>query len=462
MLRRNQEGLKIANIFTDLLLFILSCTLSRGMRFDLLDGKENLTAPPWAAFLLMALFSLISVFCLYLSNIYAPQRLRKAGSNTFRILISNGFCALVLLSILFIFKIIDMSRLAVGINWLISSILISVKHILLHVLLHHMRIRGHNLRHYIIIGNGQLAHEYIQNVKDNPFTGIVVDGYISAVEKPELGECLGIYEDLERILTAQDYDGLVVALEPHEIRFLKGIMDTADKVGIQIDLIPFYNDFYPTNPTFEQIGSTKLIDLRSTPLNKTGNSLLKRTVDIFFSLVILITLSPLLVITAVGVKLSSPGPVIFKQERIGKNKKIFTMYKFRSMRITGTEETGWSQDTDPRKTKFGSLIRKLSIDELPQFWNVLKGDMSIIGPRPEIPFHVDHFKEEIPRYLVRQQVRPGITGWAQVNGYRGDTDIAERVKLDIWYIENWSPSLDLFIVFKTVFGGLVNSEMISR
>ena len=134
------------------------------------------------------------------------------------------------------------------------------------------------------------------------------------------------------------------------------------------------------------------------------------------------------------------------------------MYKFRSMKVSDTENTAWSTDTDPRRTKFGSLIRKLSIDELPQFWNVLKGDMSLIGPRPEIPFHVDHFKEEIPRYLVRQQVRPGITGWAQVNGYRGDTDIAERVNLDIWYIENWSVSLDLLIAAKTIFGGIINTE----
>ena len=132
--------------------------------------------------------------------------------------------------------------------------------------------------------------------------------------------------------------------------------------------------------------------------------------------------------------------------------------KFRSMRVTGTENTGWSTQDDPRKTKFGSFMRKFSIDELPQMFNVLAGQMSLIGPRPELPFHVNHFKDEIPLYLVRQQVRPGITGWAQVNGLRGDTSIEERVKYDIWYIENWSLSLDIKIVWKTVFGGLVNNE----
>lgn len=138
------------------------------------------------------------------------------------------------------------------------------------------------------------------------------------------------------------------------------------------------------------------------------------------------------------------------------------MYKFRSMRVNTGEQTGWSTDADPRKTRFGSLIRKLSLDELPQFFNVLKGDMSLVGPRPEVPYHVEHFKEEIPRYLVRQQVRPGLTGWAQINGLRGDTDIAERIRYDIWYIENWTLALDIKIIFRTVFGGkMINDEKIA-
>ena len=169
--------------------------------------------------------------------------------------------------------------------------------------------------------------------------------------------------------------------------------------------------------------------------------------------------SPIMLATAIGVKLSSPGPIIFKQERIGLNKKPFMMYKFRSMRVNVQQQTGWSTDYDPRKTHFGSFIRKCSLAELPQFFNVLKGDMSLVGPRPEVPYHVEHFKEEIPRYLVRQQVRPGCTGWAQIHGLRGDTDIAERIRYDIWYIENWTVALDIKIIFRTVFGGkMVNDE----
>ena len=159
--------------------------------------------------------------------------------------------------------------------------------------------------------------------------------------------------------------------------------------------------------------------------------------------------------------LSSPGPIIFRQKRVGLNKKPFYMYKFRSMRVNASSDTGWSTNSDPRKTRFGSFIRKFSIDELPQFFNVLKGDMSLVGPRPELPHFVDQFKEEIPLYMVKHQVRPGITGWAQVNGLRGDTSIKERIEHDVYYIENWSILLDIKILFLTLFKGFVNQEKLN-
>jgi lipopolysaccharide/colanic/teichoic acid biosynthesis glycosyltransferase len=163
---------------------------------------------------------------------------------------------------------------------------------------------------------------------------------------------------------------------------------------------------------------------------------------------------------AVGTRLSSPGPVIFRQTRVGYSGKPFTMYKFRSMRVNDAQDTGWSRNEDPRKTKFGSFIRKTSIDELPQFFNVLKGDMSLVGPRPEIPHFVEQFRGEIPQYMMKHQVRPGITGWAQVNGLRGDTSIEERIKYDVYYMERWTFGFDIRILFRTVFGGMVNEEKV--
>ena len=288
-----------------------------------------------------------------------------------------------------------------------------------------------------------------------------MDGYVSKVEKDGLGKCLGSYEELESILQENDIDELVVALEPHEIHFMKYVIGCADKEGVRLSLIPFFNDYFPSNVRIEKLGKSKLIDMRATPLDNILGATLKRVMDIVGSAAGLIILSPLLIVIAMGVKLSSPGPVLFKQDRIGLHKKPFKMLKFRSMRVNDSETTGWSTNKDPRKTLFGSIIRKFSLDELRQLVNVFKGDMSLVGPRPEVPHYVRQFKEDVPLYLVRQQVRPGMTGWAQINGLRGDTSIEERVKYDIWYIENWSLWLDIKILWKTVFGGWMNSEEIA-
>ena len=315
----------------------------------------------------------------------------------------------------------------------------------------------------LVVGCENLATQYINDLKKQNWLGFQVVGYLGQKENVQLGDFLGTYDQLESVLENNFVDELIVALEPHEVGYMKSVLEVADKEGIRISIIPFYNEYIPAHPAIEVVGGTKLINMRSTPLDKIGWAIIKRTMDIVGSIVLIILTSPIMVFTAIGVKLSSPGPVLFKQERVGKDKKTFKMLKFRSMSIVDmkdTKDTGWSINEDPRKTKFGSFIRKCSVDELPQFFNVLKGDMSLIGPRPEVPFHVSHFKEEIPLYLVRQQVRPGITGWAQVNGLRGDTSIEERVKYDIWYIENWSLALDILIIWKTVFGGMINDEKV--
>ena len=184
----------------------------------------------------------------------------------------------------------------------------------------------------------------------------------------------------------------------------------------------------------------------------------KRAFDIVAAIVVGLVLLLFMPIIAAAIKLDSKGPVLFKQERVGKERKVFTMYKFRSMRVNSQADTAWSRDRDSRITPFGALIRKFSLDELPQFFNVLKGEMSVVGPRPELPYFVEQYKDNVPLYMVKHQVKPGITGWAQVNGYRGDTSIEKRIEHDIWYIENWSMYLDVKIIFMTIFGGMINKE----
>ena len=239
------------------------------------------------------------------------------------------------------------------------------------------------------------------------------------------------------------------------------IIQTCEKDGTKLSVVPYYTKYLSSNPQIDNANGLALINLRRIPLDNLGNAFIKRTTDILTSLLLIALTSPLMLVAAIGVKLSSPGPIIFKQERVGKDKKTFYMYKFRSMKTNSSENTGWSKNEDNRKTWFGSLIRKCSIDELPQFFNVLKGDMSLIGPRPELPFFVEQFKEEIPRYMVKHQVRPGITGWAQVNGLRGDTSIKKRIEYDLYYIENWTLAFDLRILFMTVFC-MFNKEKIQK
>jgi exopolysaccharide biosynthesis polyprenyl glycosylphosphotransferase len=184
----------------------------------------------------------------------------------------------------------------------------------------------------------------------------------------------------------------------------------------------------------------------------------KRIFDIIFSLIAIVLSSPILILSYLMIKLTSPGPAVFKQERIGLDRKPFMMYKFRSMVLQDDKEevVQWTTKNDPRKTPWGNIMRKTSIDELPQFFNVLKGDMSVVGPRPERPYFVEQFKETIPKYMIKHQVRPGITGWAQINGWRGDTSIEKRIEHDLHYIENWKMSLDVKIVILTVIKGFVN------
>ena len=327
-------------------------------------------------------------------------------------------------------------------------------------------LKKHLYRHkyrVLLVGGGELASRYALELRKSvELRSVEIVAYLAEYPCPDIPDYAGRIDRLESYLTKNAADEVVMAPSLEEESQLIHIVELCEKYGVRIQVIPFYNDVISSNPRISALGDVKLLNFRATPLDEMTNAIIKRSIDIVGSFVLIILTSPIMLFAAIGTRLSSPGPVLFLQDRVGKDKKTFKMLKFRSMRITGTEDTGWSTQDDPRKTKFGSFMRKFSIDELPQMFNVLAGQMSLIGPRPEVPFHVNHFKDEIPLYLVRQQVRPGITGWAQVNGLRGDTSIEERVKYDIWYIENWSLSLDVKIVWKTVFGGLVNAETMKK
>lgn len=271
---------------------------------------------------------------------------------------------------------------------------------------------------------------------------------------------LGSLGNLEIILPENKLDEIAITLSLKDYDYLERIVGICEKSGVHTKFIPDYNSLIPSKPYTEDLMGLPVINIRYVPLTNMGNKLIKRVVDIAGSLFGIIVTSPVMLLAALLVKLTSPGPVIFRQERVGLHNRPFYMYKFRSMeqQKPTEEKKAWTVRDDPRVTRVGKLLRRTSLDELPQLFNILKGDMSLVGPRPERPLFVEKFKEEIPRYMVKHQVRPGLTGWAQVNGLRGDTSIRKRIDYDIYYIENWTLGFDIKIIFMTFFTGFVNKN----
>lgn len=457
MIRENQKILNRANIFTDAVLLLFAMIFAYGIRFGIFQGElHHITL---VNYLKLGVVVIPVYLFIYLSlGLYESFR-HKTFTNELGLIIKSNLTGLfMLLALLFIFKQIDLSRWTLVIFFCLNIMLTGTKRFVLRYVLHQYRSKGYNIKHVIIIGSGATALSYIKAINENKSLGFFIIGYISNSSNLEALSYLGEYKDTYTVLDSFLPDEVIIALEASEFDFMQNIVSSCEKSGTKLSIVPFYSQYMPSKPYMDDIEGIPLINLRRIPLDNLINALMKRTFDIFASLGLIVLFSPIMIFTAIGTKLSSKGPVIFKQERVGLNKTNFTMYKFRSMKVNQTSNTAWTTDSDPRKTKFGSFIRKFSIDELPQFFNVLKGDMSLVGPRPEIPFFVDRFKESVPLYMVKHQVRPGITGWAQVNGYRGDTSIQKRIEHDIYYIENWSFLFDIKILLMTLFKGVINTE----
>lgn len=463
MIKRWQQVLNQVNRVIDF--FIVGLSYAGATSFWLLVVRQdptNLAMRPNNLFWFSVAFAFVSVFGYQLAKLYDSIRGRSFGFDVKWVLIVNAITILGGGALFYILRLTDFSRAALALFFVLSSVLILIKRKLARVILSRYRSKGYNLKHVILVGSGALAQKYADTIRSAPQFGYTIDGYIGACGIEGL-PCFGEWDEhANGLLSKPGIDEVVVALELDQAELLPQIIAATEKYGTKVSIIPHYNDYIPSSTTIQSFGECKLLSLRTTPLDFPSNAMVKRLFDVVGSLILITLTSPIMLFAAVGTLLSSPGPIIFRQMRVGKNKKLFQMYKFRSMRVNAEERTGWTKNDDPRKTRFGSLMRKTSIDELPQFFNVLKGDMSLIGPRPEVPHFVEQFQETVPLYMLKHLVRPGITGWAQVNGYRGDTSIEERVKHDIWYIEHWSFWLDLRICIRTALGGIFNKEKVAK
>ncbi|MFP9099578.1 undecaprenyl-phosphate glucose phosphotransferase [Flavobacterium sp. RHBU_24] len=319
-----------------------------------------------------------------------------------------------------------------------------------------LRKQGYNLRHVIILGCGGAATQFKELIVNNPHLGYDVIGYFDdQIDDEELGPYLGKMCDVGNFINHNRVNEVIVATPGITISEIEQVTNLVDKAGIRIRIIPDFHFQFYNRYEFKQFGNIPTVSLRKEPLEETHNKFTKRTFDIVFSLLVLVFICSWLVpLIALLIKTGSKGPVLFKQKRLGRDRKEFWCLKFRSMYVNKESDAKMASKGDSRVTPIGRILRKTSLDEFPQFWNVLKGDMSIVGPRPHMTIQNAQYQEIINNYLVRQLIKPGITGWAQVNGYRGEIeteqDIKNRVSYDIWYLENWSFFLDIKIVYLTV------------
>lgn len=397
-----------------------------------------------------ALFLIIPGYLLLYSifQLYMPRRVKSYRKELMDIIRANGIGFMIFILVLYFIKQEHFSRQMLCIFFFINISLEFASRYLIRTILWKMRKQGLNQKHILMIGESQMAEQYMDRLRENPKWGYQVFAHLKDEEK------------LERILEGNELDEVVIALRAEDYGKLERIVDVCEKAGVHTKMIPDFGNVISTRPYIEDVQGIPVIHVRRVPLNIMRNRAAKRAVDLIGATVAIILFSPVMLLTVLVVALTEEGSVIYRQERVGLHNQVFYMYKFRSMIMQDEEEekTEWSTRNDPRITPVGKLIRRTSIDELPQLFNVLKGEMSLVGPRPERPQFVQKFRDEIPRYMVKHQVRPGMTGWAQINGYRGNTSIEKRIEYDLYYIENWTMVFDMKILILTIFKGFFDGR----
>lgn len=450
----------------DVFLTGASFILAYCIKFYILEDGPGIGVLPISDYYMLLPFIIPGyIFLYYRCGVYSPKRTVRLRHEVYGILQANTLGLASLIIVLYmIIREINFARSVMAIFYFLDVFLTSSARIILRKGLRKIRSKGYNLKHILLVGYSRAAEEYINRILDNPQWGYVVcgilDDHIPAGTLYKGVKVLGTNANLEIILPENKLDEIAITLPLKDYDYLEGIVSICEKSGVHTKFIPDYNSMIPSKPYTEDLMGLPVINIRYVPLTNTSNMLVKRVVDILGALFGILLTSPIMLVSAILVKLSSPGPIIFKQERVGLHNKPFYMYKFRSMEIQSAkdEKKAWTVRNDPRVTGVGKILRKTSLDELPQLFNILKGDMSLVGPRPERPLFVEKFKEEIPRYMVKHQVRPGLTGWAQVNGLRGDTSIRKRIEYDLYYIENWTMGFDIRIIFMTFFTGFINKN----
>ncbi len=468
MLKQKKQMHILILLILDILAIVLADITSVYIRFNtnFFEETKLLSIPIEHYYKILILVLPVVIFIYIIFKLYKNPLDARISKDIRRLITANIVSALILMSLTFIIK--------EGWNYsrfvLASFIFFNIIYSIIFRIIHHSILKknynsGENIINILVIGTSNVAIDYLKTIKNYKKYGYIVKGILSLDSKLVgnglLGyPIIGTIDEFTKLQNENKFDEVVIALQMEQIEQGKNIINKCDAEGVRVKFIPSYYEFLKVDMNIESLDGIPMLVVRDVPLDTISNQIVKRIFDICFSTFAILASSPIMIFVALGVKITSPGPIFFKQERVGLKNKTFNMLKFRSMKVQKESDTNvvWTTQNDPRKTKFGSFIRKTSLDELPQFFNVFLGDMSIVGPRPERPYWVNKFKDEIPEYMLRHYVKSGITGWAQVNGWRGDTSIEERIKCDNYYIQNWSLLFDIKIIFLTVFKGFVNKN----
>ncbi|MCI5066009.1 undecaprenyl-phosphate glucose phosphotransferase [bacterium] len=463
MLKQKRQLFELFFVAADL--FAVSCAwlLAYWVRFQSGVVPIDKGIPSLDNYLTMMLFIwLIWAYVFRKMGLYRPMRGVRRIREIWLLLNANALAILLLLSLTYLLreKSVPFSRLVFVYFGVFATAFTLAQRSVVRTLLREVRRQGYNLRYLLIVGAGKVAGDIASRMRLHRELGLQLVGCLSKDGEKRRGPqgipVVGAYDELGSILERMDIDQVMVCLPLEDNVLLPSIMEQIGDSLVDVRIVPDIYQFVTLGGEIEEFEGLPVINLRSTQLDG-FNLIAKRAFDLVAGSILLVLFAPLLLLLTILVRLSSRGPVLFRQERVSVDGSRFHILKFRTMR-TDAESAGpgWTKEGDSRVTAIGAFLRKWSLDELPQLVNVIRGDMSIVGPRPERPVYIKEFRQRIPRYMLRHKVPAGITGWAQINGWRGDTSIDKRIECDLYYIENWSLLLDLKILFMTIFRGFRN------
>jgi len=467
MLKKHSQFLESIAVIADIVIIFACWVIAYYLRFFIITLPPPKDVPQLENYLFILLpIVIIWPFLFKHLGLYRPRRISSHFAEIFDLVKASTLAVIILIATTFFTRKYEYSRLVFLYFCGLSVMSLTIERWAFREILRYLRRQGYNLRHALIVGAGDLGVRVVEKIKNNPWTGLEIvgflDDYKSIGETVGGKEVIGRINDIKSIVDKYNIDQVFVALPIRAYSRLIYIMECLKDELVNIRIVPDIYQAITLNASVEDFEGLPLINLTDTPMYG-WNVVFKRFVDILFSSLALIVISPLMAVIALIMKLTSPGPVFFKQRRYGLDGKVIWVYKFRTMTVCEDgPDVPQAQKCDPRITPFGAFLRSTSLDELPQFINVLQGQMSVVGPRPHAIAHNEQYRKLITSYMLRHKVKPGITGWAQVNGWRGETDtldkMEKRIDYDLYYIENWSIWFDMKIMWLTVWKGLVNKN----